>query len=651
MNLAHTSDREFIQKLTELVELNLEDEKFGVDVLIQLSGLSPHIVRQRIKKISQKTISQFINEIRLRRAMEMLQQGMITASEVAYKVGFGSATYFNNCFHDFYGYPPGEVKKRGMTGIKEDHGGHDPGNLMPVSVKKRPSLKRKIVIVSFALLAVLLSALIIYYFLFNKSGRNFSSPDKEISIAVLPFTNLSDSPENRYFTDGVMEDILSNLNRISSIKVTSRTSVEKYRQTTRGATEIAKELNVRYILEGSVQRSNDKVRVRVQLIDARRDQHILSETFDRELDDIFYIQSNIAIQIANELEAALSPGETEMIGYIPTRNTEAYSLYLKGRYFWYKRTREGFEKSIEFFEKAVEADPGYALAWAGLGDGYFYLSWYNWFEPGREQGFEKAKEIALKAIRLDNDLAEAHVLLGNVYFWHEWNWQEAEKELSLAVKLNPNYYMAHWVYAELLDVLAKRVEARAHLNRALELDPVFYLPYSTSALLYYNDGNFKGAIKDCHKCIELNPDYNSAYYHAWFSYLQLDSIPQAIHFLQELLLVDYNTGYSDSKYYESVDSVFKTAGMEGLLQWMLQNRYAQSSFIGKARLLMMIGNREEAVRSLELGYKLHERDMVRIISIYDLVDLRSEPRYMEIVKNMGLADYLNVALASGQLPQ
>ena len=651
MNLAHTNDREFIQKLTELVELNLEDEKFGVDVLIQLTGLSPHIVRQRIKKISQKTISQFINEIRLRRAMEMLQQGMITASEVAYKVGFGSATYFNNCFHDFYGYPPGEVKKRGMTGTKEGNGGHDPGTIMPVSVKKRPSLKRKIKIVSFALLAVLLSALIIYYFPLKKRGSNFSNPDKEISIAVLPFTNLSEFPENKYFTDGVMEDILSNLNRITSIKVTSRTSVEKYRQTTKGATEIAKELDVRYILEGSVQRSNDKVRVRVQLIDARRDQHILSETFDRELDDIFFIQSNIAIQIANKLEAALSPEETKMIGYIPTRNAEAYSLYLKGRYFWYKRTREGFEKSIEFFEKAVQVDPGYALAWAGLGDGYFYLSWYNWFEPGQEQGFEKAKEIALKAIGLDNTLAEAHVLLGNVYFWHEWNWQEAEKELSLAIRLNPSYYMAHWVYAELMDILCKRVEARAHINRALELDPVFYLPYSTSAMLYYNDGNFIDAIKECRKCIELNPDYIPGYDHAWYSYLQLDSFPQAIHFLKESLLVDNKTGYTDSRYYESVDSVFETAGMEGVLQWMLENRFAQYSFSGKAKLFMKIGNREEAVRSLEMGYKLHELDMVRIISIYDFADLRSEPRYMEIVKNMGLADYYNKALVSGQLPQ
>lgn len=417
MNLALASDSEFIKRLTEIVETNLSDENFGVDELVRLTGLRSHIVRQRIKTISQKNISHFINEIRLQAAMEFLQQGTMTASEIAYRVGFGSATYFNNCFHNYYGYPPGEVKKRVALLTEAENNGRDAGNA-PQEEIIRPFYRNKIRIASFALLVIAVLTLLVYFTFFNELGKNAIHKDKKITIAVLPFKNLSESPENKYFADGIMEDILSNLNRISSLSVTSRTSVEQFRETTKSVLEIAKELGVRYILEGSVQTDGNKVRIRLQLIDARRDRHILSETYDKELKDIFFIQSNIAIQVAAKLEATLSPEETQRLKESPTRNAEAYTLYLKGRYFWYKRTREGFEKSIEYFSKAIEADSGYALAWAGLGDGYFYLAWYDWYEPGQEKGFEKAKEITLKAIKLDNTLAEAHVLLGNVCYWH-----------------------------------------------------------------------------------------------------------------------------------------------------------------------------------------------------------------------------------------
>lgn len=650
MNLAHTSDQEFIKRLTDIAEANLGDEKFGVDELVRLTGLSAHIVRQRIKTISQKSISQFINEIRLRRAMEMLQQGTLTASEVAYKVGFGSATYFNNCFHDFYGYPPGEAKKRATHSTEADNAGPDAGNNAPDEFMNQPSFRRKIRVASFALLAVALSAFLIYFTFFNESVKNSGRTDQKISIAVLPFINLSDSPENRYFADGVMEDILSNLNRISSLSVTSRTSVEQFRQTTKGVLEIAKELDVRYILEGSVQRDSGKVRIRVQLIDARRDRHILSETYDRELGDIFFIQSDVAIQVANKLEAALSPEEKKRIEEVPTQNTEAYSLYLKGRYFWYKRTREGFEKSIEYFTKAVEVDPGYALAWAGLGDGYFYISWWNWYAPGRNEGFEMAKKFARKALELNNELAEAHVLMGNIYFWNEWNWQEAENELSLAVKLNPNYYMAHWVYAELLDLLCKRKEARTHINRALELDPALYLLYSTSAFLYYNDGNFNKSVEEGRKAIELNPDYLAPYEHVWKSYFYLDSLPQAIYFMQMFTNARDNQYKTNINSSDSIRIFFNQNGMTGVLQWWTRHYY-QSNSLYLSRLLILSGKREEALNSLEEGYENHERDMARIISAYEFIDLRSEPRYLEIVKKMGLMEYYNKALASGQLPQ
>lgn len=646
MNLALTSDNEFIQKLTEIVEANLGDEKFGVKELAKLAGINQSSISHRLNRISGKSLSQFIMEARLRQAMEMLGKGDITASETAYKVGFGSATYFNKCFHAYFGFPPGEVKKRDTMSAEADNARPDAEKIAPIAVKNKPSFRRKIIIALFALSAVALLAFLGYFTFFNESGKNSGHADQIISMAVLPFINLSDSPENRYFADGVMEDILSSLNRISSISVTSRTSVEQYRQSTKGVLDIARELGVRYILEGSVQRDSDKVRIRVQLIDARRDRHILSETYDRELDDIFFIQSNIAIQVANKLKAALSPEETKKIEDSPTRNAEAYSLYLKGRHFWYKRTREGFEKSIEYFTEAVETDPGYALAWAGLGDGYFYISWWNWYDSGRNEGYEMARKCALKALKLNNTLSEAHVLMGNIYFWHEWNWQEAENELSLAVKLNPDYYMAHWVYAELLDVLGRRGEARYHINRALELDPVFYFPYSTSGLLYYNDGNFKKTVEEEKKALELNPDYIEPYDRIWKSYFHMDSITQAIQHLQlftHLMDIKYKTNMNSG---DSIRVYFNEKGMNGVLHWLTRYHYQ-----GSAQILIMSGKKEEALESLGKGFEMHGKNMVRIISLYDYKYLRSEPRYLEIVRKMGLMDYYNKALASGELPQ
>ena len=264
MNLSMVSDKEFIQKLTEIVETNLSNENFGVKELVQIAGTKQSYLSRRLQKIVGISVSRFVSEIRLRKAMKMIHESDMTAAEVAYKVGFGSATYFNNCFRDFYGYPPGEVRKRDTLLSVADNAGAGEESNTPMEVKNEPIFRRNIIIALFALFAVALSAFLGFLAFLKEPGKNSGHTDQKISIAVLPFTNLSESPENKYFADGVMEDILSSLNRISSITVTSRTSVEKYRQTTKSVLEIAKELGVRYILEGSVQKSSDKIRVRVQ---------------------------------------------------------------------------------------------------------------------------------------------------------------------------------------------------------------------------------------------------------------------------------------------------------------------------------------------------------------------------------------------------
>lgn len=428
LNLAH--DKDFINGLTEVVITNLSDENFGVEKLVAISGLSHNIIRHRLKSINGKTISQFINEVRLQKALEMLQQSNTTASEVAYKAGFSSPTYFNTCFHDHFGFPSGEAKRRFQenhaepAGIKPSENNNDVSKHIKTGKRKKRTRKTVIYSVLGTLTFFVFSWFVYSEFISDKPLTSFEKQEK--SIVVLPFKNLSDNEDNQHFADGITEDILNNLNNINELRVISRTSAERYRESTKSAPEIAKELGVNFILEGSVQVYQDKVKIMVQLIDAKRDKHLFSEKIEKEMTDIFLVESSIAEQVADKLQTTLSAKEIEKIKKIPTTNTTAYNAYLMGRFTWNKRTEEGVNKSLEYFHKAVELDSAYALAWAGLADGYFIASWYNWYFQKKE-GYANAKKYALKALEIDKNLCEAHAVLGALFMWEDWNWIDAKK--------------------------------------------------------------------------------------------------------------------------------------------------------------------------------------------------------------------------------
>ncbi|HSO88585.1 MAG TPA: helix-turn-helix domain-containing protein, partial [Draconibacterium sp.] len=304
------SDKEFIEKLTEIIINNIAHEDFGVEKLVVISGLSHNFIRHRLKSINGKTISQLISEVRLQQALEMLQQGEVTVSEVAYKVGFSSPAYFNTCFHDHFGFPPGEVKKRFPENHKEHAGINPSENKNDVrkhfNTGKKTRRIRKTVIYSVlgTLTFFVLSWFVYSNFILGKPLTPFEKQEK--SIVVLPFKNLSDNDENQHFADGITQDILNHLNSIDELRVISRTSAERYRESTKSAPEIARELGVNFILEGSVQVYQDKVKIMVQLVDARRDKHLFSEKIEKEMTDIFRIESSIAEQVADKLQTTLS---------------------------------------------------------------------------------------------------------------------------------------------------------------------------------------------------------------------------------------------------------------------------------------------------------------------------------------------------------
>jgi TolB-like protein len=337
----------------------------------------------------------------------------------------------------------------------------------------------------------------------SKQSVSAELPDK--SIAVLPFENLSRDPDNAYFADGIQDEILARLSKIADLKVISRTSTQKYKSAPDNLREIAKQLGVSNILEGSLQKAADQVRVNVQLINALNDAHLWAEAYDRKLTDIFAVESEIAKTIADTLQAKLSGSEQHAIAAQPTENTEAHQLYLKGRYLWNRRTGENLKKALAYFEQAAEKDQHYALAYSGMADSCILIPFYSAGTP--QDYLPRARAAAQKAVELDDTLAEAHTSLAYV-FYVDFENAHSMKEFERAIELNPNYAMAHhWYGGNLLNALGRFDQAIAEEKRALELDPVSPIISTTLGSVYTLARRYDESIAQLRDTVEMHPEF------------------------------------------------------------------------------------------------------------------------------------------------
>jgi TolB-like protein/Tfp pilus assembly protein PilF len=335
-----------------------------------------------------------------------------------------------------------------------------------------------------------------------------SPPGK--SIAVLPFENLSRDPDNAYFTEGVQDEIITRLAKIADLKVISRASTQGFKNSD-NLQEIGRQLGVANVLEGSVQKAADQVRVNVQLVNAATAAHLWAESFDRKLNDIFAVESEIASTVANTLKAKLTGSERQAIAGRPTENSEAYQLYLKGRFFWNKRTANDFKTAIGYFQQAINKDPGFALAYAGLADTYVLLSGYGAASP--KDSLPQAKAAAQKALELDNTLGEAHASLAEALFAYDFNFVESNREFQRAIELNPNYATAHQWYAESgLAPLGRFDDAVAEIKRALELDPLSVIINADVGTVLSTARRYDEAIAQLRRTLEMDPNF---YYARW----------------------------------------------------------------------------------------------------------------------------------------
>jgi len=464
----------------------------------------------------------------------------------------------------------------------------------------------------------------------NRPG--VSTNDK--SIAVLPFENLSEEKANAYFAEGIQDEILARLAKIADLKVISRTSTEKYKSAPDNLREIAKQLAVANILEGSVQKAADQVRVTVQLINATTDAHLWAETYDRKLTDIFAVESDIAKTIADTLQAKLTGSEKTAIAKRPRVNSEAYEFYLKGRFFWNKRTGKDIKKSIDYFNQAIAKDPGYALAYAGLADAYALLSDYAVAPP--RDAFPKAKAAAQKALELDNTLAEAHTSLAEALASYDFDFTQAIAEFKRAIELNPNYATAHhWYGNSALMVLGRFDEAIAEVKRSVALDPLSIINNADLGQTYYMAHRYDEAIDQLRKTVEIEPGFYYAHSDLGQALQVEGNLAGAIAEYQkarELNDDPFPLGLLGNAYAVSGKQAEALKILNQLEQTSKQRYVAAYSF---ALVHLGLGHKDEALRWLEKSYE--DRAAYDVLSIpHDpLLDpLRGDPRFEALVEKI-----------------
>jgi TolB-like protein/DNA-binding winged helix-turn-helix (wHTH) protein/Tfp pilus assembly protein PilF len=497
---------------------------------------------------------------------------------------------------------------------------------------------RRIAMLAVAVLIALLAALPIVRRIQGASAEKRVRPIK--SLAVLPLANFSGDANQEYFVDGMTDKLITNLAQLSSLRVVSRTSIMQYKNSPKPLLQIARELQVDAVVEGSVVRSGDQVRITAQLIDARDDRHLWAQSYDRDLRDILQLQGEVAGDIAqkvssNLLSAQAQPPSTT----VRSLNLAAYDDYLKGRYYSQRLTNADLIKGIGYLERSIQQDPNYAPAYTDLAIAYAGLgSWFGWSPPGK--AYPKAKAAALRALALDPNLAEAHTVLGWLYGDWEWNWPEAGKELQRAVDLDPNSSFAHARHAVYLVTTGQSANAESETKRTLELDPLSPLHRSTAAYVFTCLRQYDRAIQEARRAIEIDPTFADAHvnlatalgakglyqeaFSEWLQYLNLSGDGDLA---QQLTVVAKDvSGSSDPG---------RKVGQITLryFQKKSRTRYVAPLFI--AGTYSILGDKDHAFEWLEKAYQERSSLLATIKTDPSWDPLRSDPRFDKLISKIG----------------
>ena len=457
----------------------------------------------------------------------------------------------------------------------------------------------------------------------------------EKSILVLPFLNMSNDPEQEYFSDGLTEEIITNLSRVKEMKLISRTTSMMYKGTRKDVKTIGRETGVTYIMEGSVRKHGKNLRITAQFVDALQDIHLWSDSFNGTIDDIFEIQEKVSLKISEALQMQLTRDEKKIFRKRYTENIAAYELYLQGRFYWKKRNEEALKVATRYFEMAIEKDPDYALAWAGLADTYSLVGEYT--SVSRQEIFPKQKAAVNKALEIDNDLGEAHISLGILLMMNEWDWENSGKEFQTGIELSPTYATGHHWYAEWLMFCGRIEEAHNEITLAVELDPESQGILKDLGIHYYYTHQYDKAIEAGKKTLQLDPGFKPAHRLISLAYHGKKMYEEAI---RENEKWGQRTGYkvktdiahayilATSGRQDEARKIIELSGLENLL--------GANDFRSVALVYTALGDYDDAFEWLEKSYDHREESLCSLKIDQKFEPLHSDPRYKALLKKIGL---------------
>ena len=590
-----SQDERFIQQLRQVVLENLDNEQFSVEYLARIQGISRSHLYRKIKKHEGGSISQFIRETRLTEAMKMLLKDVANISEIAYRVGFKSTSYFNTCFNNHFGYPPGDVKKRSKY-LEET-----------VGYTRIPTKKKEPAVL-----------------------------DQTKSIAILPLEHLSANPDAEYLTSGIHDALIAALGTLNALRVISRTSTLRYASSHLHVQKIAEELRVDFIVEGSVLISDDSIRLQLQLIKAfPQERHLWTQVYHQPVSNILSLQSNAIKDIAETIHLRLTTQEEQRLSKSKIVDPETHKAYLRGIYYLNKSTPEDFQKGLEYFQQAIDRDPADPYAYAGLAEGYITLG-HN-VDPV-DTHWIKAKALARRAVELDSTMAKAHAVLAMVKLYFDWDWEGADIAFKKANSINPNVAFCRFHLSWFHVLFGRMDKALEEGILAKQLDPL--TPVFTSDLggVYYFKGDYDKAIIEVKQALELDNEFSHGWYVLGLVYLEQGLHDQAIDAHLKAAKINPTWRFALANTYIQVGQ--KEQGL-AILSELKQNDITSRIAFGLIHIYVSLGELDEAFSWLE--YQPSDIWVPWIRTWPRFEAMRNDPRFEVFLKKRNLPPVLQHA--------
>lgn len=615
-------DEGFLDKLRKIVLENIDNEQFGVEHLSQEIGMSRSQLYRRLQSLKGQSVSYFIREIRMEEAMKLLRKDVATVSEIAYRVGFNTPSYFHKCFQDHYGCSPGEVRKMVDAPKKKNES-------VPQHWKNGiiPFFMQKVVIIPIAVVFVIGLIAIGY------SDASAEADNEIKSIAILPLKPLSKDTDQSYLALGMHDAIIGELGKISGLRVISKTSTLPYLEDTdKLLPDIARELGVQAIVEGSVFITGDSVRLQIQLIEIfPKERHLWAQEYYEKIAEVLSVQSQLVQDIAYEVNVNLTPDENRLLMKKRSIDSETYKHYLRGMYYLNLDTQDRFEEGMMHLKKAIGTDPADPFAYSGLALGYAIL---GHGQNSKQHAMRMAKAAAQQALLLDENMANAHAALGMVYLYNEWDWEKAKKEFDIALSINSNNEFAHahltWLYL----LLNENELAIKHATLATAINPLYPTYQLWLGWAHQLTGNNEKAIQEIKKLLEFEPNYTFAHYVTGTVYYNQGRYSEALKEYEKI-------GWKNDMILSAIGGTYVKLGNEKKALEILHemDSIGKLEFVNpvyKAFLQVSLDRKDSAMVNLNEGYERNYYPLPWVKCVPEFKSMKKDSAFIRLFQKMNL---------------